>query len=161
MMTLPEVRNQVVIDIEFAVSTGARQHVACAIMGIATTTLRRWKPSNDEAVQIDQRPHATRPAPANRLNDLERQRILSTCNEPDYCNAPPSQIVPRLADQGAASRVFTESSSQQDSYSIVAELSVNSLTFQRPIGRPNQMTFGCGTSPICPHALLDSTTICI
>ena len=100
MMTLPEVRNQVVIDIEFAINTGARQHVACALMGIATTTLRRWRPSNDEAVQVDQRPHATRPAPANRLNDLERQRILSTCNELDYCNVPPSQIVPRLADQG-------------------------------------------------------------
>ncbi|MFT4629932.1 MAG: hypothetical protein ACI8PV_001047 [Dinoroseobacter sp.] len=52
MMTLPEVRNQVVIDIEFAVNTGARQLVACAMMGIATTTTRRWKPSNDEAVQM-------------------------------------------------------------------------------------------------------------
>jgi len=100
MMTEPEVRNQVVLDIELAVGTGARQQVACAMMGIATTTLRRWKPALNKAVRIDQRPHAIRPAPANSLNDLERQRILSTCNEPDYCNVPPSQIVPRLADQG-------------------------------------------------------------
>jgi putative transposase len=100
MMTEPEVRNQVVLDIELAVGTGARQQVACAMMGIATTTLRRWKPALNKAVRIDQRPHTIRPAPANRLNDLERQRILSTCNEPDYCNVPPSQIVPRLADQG-------------------------------------------------------------
>lgn len=44
MMTEPEVRNQVVNDIERAVMAGARQRSACAMMDIAMTTLRRWKP---------------------------------------------------------------------------------------------------------------------
>lgn len=100
MMTKPEVRKQVVNDIELAVYNGARQQLACSVMGIASTTLRRWKPVNAEAVLSDQRPTAVRPPPSNRLNDLERQRILSVCNEPDHCDLPPSQIVPRLADQG-------------------------------------------------------------
>jgi hypothetical protein len=38
--------------------------------------------------------------PANKLNDEERERILATCNAPEFASLPPSQIVPRLADQG-------------------------------------------------------------
>ena len=53
-----------------------------------------------EVVLSDLRPTALKPPPANRLSELERQRILSVCNEPDNSNLPPSQIVPRLADQG-------------------------------------------------------------
>ncbi len=100
MMTTPEVRNQVVNDITLAINNGARQRPACELMGIAATTLRRWKPATAEAVQIDQRPTAIRPAPSNQLSELERQRIVSVCNELTYVNSPPSQIVPVLADQG-------------------------------------------------------------
>jgi transposase InsO family protein len=38
--------------------------------------------------------------PRNKLNDLERQRILAIANSPEFGHLPPSQIVPRLADQG-------------------------------------------------------------
>lgn len=69
-MTQPEVRHQVVTDIELAIGTGARQQSACVMMGIATTTLRRWKPERGEAVRLDQRPGATRPVPTNRLTNL-------------------------------------------------------------------------------------------
>jgi len=99
-MTEPEVRNQVVEDIELAVRNGARWQTACAMMGIATTTLRRWKPSGSDAVLVDQRPKATRPVPSNQLSELEFQRIVSICNESAFSSLPPSQIVPRLADQG-------------------------------------------------------------
>jgi putative transposase len=99
-MTAPEVRIQVVEDIELAVRNGARWQAACAMMGIAATTLRRWKPSGSDAVLVDQRPTAIRSAPGNQLSELERQRILSVCNEPTYSNLPPPQIVPRLADEG-------------------------------------------------------------
>jgi transposase-like protein len=37
---------------------------------------------------------------AHRLSEEERQRILLTCNEPQYSSLPPGQIVPDLADQG-------------------------------------------------------------
>ena len=37
---------------------------------------------------------------AHRLSEEESQRILLTCNQPDYASLPPGQIVPALADQG-------------------------------------------------------------
>jgi len=100
MMTEPEVRKQVVSDIEYAVISGARRQAACKMMGIATTTLQRWKPVKSETVLTDQRPTALRPSPSNRLSEWERERILSVCNEAAYETLPPSQIVPRLADDG-------------------------------------------------------------
>lgn len=38
--------------------------------------------------------------PRNKLDDLERQRILAIANSPEFGHLPPSQIVPRLTDQG-------------------------------------------------------------
>jgi putative transposase len=35
----------------------------------------------------------------HRLSEQERQRILLTCNQPQYASLPPGQIVPALADQ--------------------------------------------------------------
>jgi transposase InsO family protein len=49
---------------------------------------------------MDRRPEAKRPTPLNKLREEERQTIISTCNEPEYANLPPSQIVPILLDQG-------------------------------------------------------------
>ena len=37
---------------------------------------------------------------SHRLSEEERQRILLTCNQPEYASLPPGQIVPALADQG-------------------------------------------------------------
>ncbi|MBJ7275781.1 transposase [Marinobacter salarius] len=61
-------------------------------------TYRRW--FREGAVQSDKRPEAVRPSPANRLSEVERQRILSTCNSARYESLPPSQIVPSLMDEG-------------------------------------------------------------
>jgi putative transposase len=62
-------------------------------------TFQRW---TQEAGQIsqDQRAQAQRPEPANKLSEQEREQVLAVCNQPDYAGLPPSQIVPRLADQG-------------------------------------------------------------
>jgi len=51
-------------------------------------------------VRVDGRPTAERPAPAHKLTPAERQAILAACNTPEHASLPPSQIVPRLADQG-------------------------------------------------------------
>jgi transposase InsO family protein len=40
----------------------------------------------------------------HRLSEEERQRILLTCNEPQYASLPAGQIVPILADQGQLHR---------------------------------------------------------
>jgi putative transposase len=46
------------------------------------------------------RPEAERPAPADRLSEDERERIVATCHDKAFASLPPSQIVPRLADRG-------------------------------------------------------------
>lgn len=48
----------------------------------------------------DARPTATRPPPRHKLTDEGQQQILGICNDPKYASLPPSQIVPRLADEG-------------------------------------------------------------
>jgi transposase InsO family protein len=40
------------------------------------------------------------PEPANKLTNEEKKTILAICNEPEYANLPPSQIVPILLDKG-------------------------------------------------------------
>jgi transposase InsO family protein len=41
-----------------------------------------------------------RPEPANKLSEAERKAVLDVCNSKDFSALPPSQIVPKLADQG-------------------------------------------------------------
>lgn len=84
--------------IEEAVSSGARKSRACEVVGISIRTLQRW--TEGGTVGADRRPAAVRPTPANRLSEAERQRIVEVSNEPAYASLPPSQIVPKLADQG-------------------------------------------------------------
>lgn len=51
-------------------------------------------------MKADGRTTALRAAPANALTEVERQAILDVCNSEEFAHLPPSQIVPRLADQG-------------------------------------------------------------
>lgn len=60
--------------------------------------MQRWQEDGD--ISADKRPTASRPKPVNKLSEQERQDILNVCNQPEYANLPPSQIVPMLADNG-------------------------------------------------------------
>lgn len=51
-------------------------------------------------MSADKRPLVSRPEPKNKLTEAERQQILTVCNDSEYAELPPSQIVPRLADKG-------------------------------------------------------------
>lgn len=82
--------------IDEAVAAGARCHKACAVLGITCRTLRRWR--HAESLQ-DKRKGAPRTCP-HALSDEEKETIVATCNLPQYQSLPPSQIVPRLADEG-------------------------------------------------------------
>lgn len=95
-MTSPAARMTIVTMVEQAMAEGARQRQACAIVGLSARTLQRWQ--RDDAT-VDQRPMRVQ-IPANRLDDLERQRILAIANSVEFGSLPPSQIVPRLTDQG-------------------------------------------------------------
>ena len=48
----------------------------------------------------DGRPNAQHPTPSNKRTDEERELIVATSNEGRYKALPPSQIVPKLADEG-------------------------------------------------------------
>ena len=101
-MISPEARQQALDLIHEAVAAGARQERACEILEITARTLRRWEQRlSEEQSLADRRPAAARErTPSNKLSDAERAYIIQLCNQPDYRSLPPSQIVPKLADQG-------------------------------------------------------------
>lgn len=82
-----------------AIADGARRYQAADILEISLKTLNRRDGGQGKA-QADQRPVAKRTAPANQLSQEEEQKVLDTCNQPEFCQLPPSQIVPILADHG-------------------------------------------------------------
>lgn len=82
-----------------AVASGARREPAAAELALPSRTLRRWIEA-DGTIKADGRPEAVRPAPSNRLSEVERAEVLKVCHSKTYGSLPPSQIVPRLADQG-------------------------------------------------------------
>lgn len=97
-MTPHPERQKIVSWINEAVLSGARKEEACKILGYSARTVERWV--NEGEVSTDQRPEARRPPPSNKLTVEERELILSVCNEEAYASLPPSQIVPKLADEG-------------------------------------------------------------
>ncbi len=69
-------------------------------MGVGLTTLKRWRRQfAGDGDAVDRR--KGRPRLLSRsCTDDERQRILLTCNQPEFAPLPPAQSVPALADQG-------------------------------------------------------------
>jgi transposase InsO family protein len=89
-------RAHIIALISQAQASGARQTMACKIVGISPKTLQRWR--KPETVQ-DGRLDAVH-APTNTLTAHERQQILTVANAPEYTGLSPHQIVPMLADRG-------------------------------------------------------------
>ena len=79
-------------------NTGARKKAACDVIELSVRTLQRWLAS--DSLLGDQRKTATRPAPRNRLTNKERMAILRVCNDAEFANLSPCQIVPILLDRG-------------------------------------------------------------
>jgi len=89
-------KQMAIVLIDEATAAGARQHKACEVLGITGRTLRRWRCADS---LHDQRKGAPRTCP-HALSDEEKKTIVATCNLPQYQSLSPSQIVPRLADEG-------------------------------------------------------------
>jgi transposase InsO family protein len=89
----------VITLIEEAASNGCRRAAACAQLDISLRTYQRWTREGAEGMK-DGRKGARRVAPANKLSDEERARILALVNSPEFASQPPSQIVPTLVDRG-------------------------------------------------------------
>ena len=100
MSPLAERRALLVLLTE-ACDAGARLAPACAQIGLSERTVQRWQQSavgDDGDLRASSRRVAT--PPPNRLSDIERQAALALLNSDEFKDLPPSQIVPRLADQG-------------------------------------------------------------
>jgi putative transposase len=97
MTALPE-RDQVMAMVAEAIVAGARQERACEVISLSERTLQRWQNDQDEGA-CDRRP-ARIQTPKNKLDELERRRLLAIANSPEFGHLSPSQIVPRLVDQG-------------------------------------------------------------
>jgi len=97
MISTPH-RQTAVVLINDAITAGARRAKACAELEISDRTLRRW--TKDGQVHTDQCPLVPRHEPANKLSAIERTAVLEVCNSTEFASLPPSQIVPKLADQG-------------------------------------------------------------
>lgn len=89
-------REQIIVLVNKACDSGARQSKACDIIGITCKTFQRWSVDGNLA---DGRLKPMR-EPANKLTELECQRLIKIANEADYAHLSPNQIVPTLADKG-------------------------------------------------------------
>lgn len=89
-------RCQIVAWIDEAVAAGARRERACGVLGLNVRTLQRWQ--EGDAVRADQRP-LRQYEPPHKLTEAEKATVLDIANSAEFGHLPPSQIVPRLADQ--------------------------------------------------------------
>ena len=99
-MTSPEDRRKALEILDAGMAAGARACKLAELLGVALTTLQRWRRQfAGDGDGLDRRKGSPRLV-AHRLTDEERQRILLTCNQPEFAALPPGQIVPVLADRG-------------------------------------------------------------
>lgn len=80
--------------VEEAVAGGARFSKACEVVGLPARTLQRWVHS-----PVDGR-KGPRHAPANKLTQRERDKVVAVATSPEFRDMSPKQIVPLLADRG-------------------------------------------------------------
>jgi len=83
--------------IDEAIQNGARQKLACELVGLSARTYQRWNRNGE--ISEDLRIYNTAPA-HNTLSDAVRQEILRVINQPDYSALTPYRIVPTLLDLG-------------------------------------------------------------
>lgn len=93
-------RNAIILLVDECIVSGARQSRACTAINLSLRTLQRWRCDALRAEpEGDRRPSRVQ-VPKNQLTPAERQEVLNVTNSAEFGHLPPSQIVPRLADQG-------------------------------------------------------------
>ena len=95
MSTLTE-RTNIIALVGQAIEDGARQDRACEVISLSERTLQRWQRDQSRG---DLRPVRVQ-QPKNALSAQERQAVLAVAHSEEFGHLCPSQIVPRLADQG-------------------------------------------------------------
>lgn len=99
-MSGPQQRQTLLALVRQACNAGAKLASACVQIGLSARTLQRWQ--RPEGQDGDRRVAGLhrRATPAHTLSADERQAAMAVLNSEEFKHLPPSQIVPRLADQG-------------------------------------------------------------
>jgi len=79
-----------------AVASGARLHKACQEVGLAATTLARWRAAPD----ADDARRGPNGRPPNALTEPEEREALALMNAPEHSSMSPDTLVPYLATLG-------------------------------------------------------------
>ena len=99
-MTAGVDRRRALEILDAAVAASARARELAHLLGVGLRTLQRWRTHyKSDRGGIDGR-KGSHHYVVHRLSEGERQRILLSCNEPEFAAMPPGQIVPVLADRG-------------------------------------------------------------
>lgn len=88
-------REDVMVIVNEAIASGARQRPACEIVGLDVRTYQRWAllgPGEDGRM-------GPKTEPANKLTVLERRKIIQVATSAEFRDLSPKQIVPLLADR--------------------------------------------------------------
>ena len=95
-------RRALLVLLTKACGAGARLAPACAQIGLSERTVQRWQrpPASDDGDLRASSQRVATPPPPNRLSGTERRAAMALLNSDEFKDLPPSQIVPRLADQG-------------------------------------------------------------
>lgn len=99
-MSCTQQRQTLLELIHEACKAGARLAAACAQMGLSARTVQRWQHPEGQEGDCRVAGLHKRAEPTNKLSAVERQAAMVVLNGEEFKNLPPSQIVPRLADQG-------------------------------------------------------------
>ncbi len=83
--------------IDDAIKSGAKQVLACELVGISTRTYQRW--NRGDEISEDKRLHNKSPV-HNKISEAMQKEILSVINQPEYSTLTPYEIVPALLDLG-------------------------------------------------------------
>jgi putative transposase len=83
-----------------ACTAGARLERACAVVGLTARTVQRWQSLYQREGDRRVAGLHKRVDPPNKLTQAQREAAMQMLNSQEFCDLPPSQIVPRLADAG-------------------------------------------------------------
>ena len=99
-MTSLQQRQAVLVLIQQACEAGAQLYKACAQIGLSARTVQRWQHPSAQAGDSRLAGLRAQTVPLNKLSEAERVAALALLNSDEFKDLPPSQVVPRLADQG-------------------------------------------------------------
>jgi putative transposase len=94
-MTTSDVRQEILVLMDEAIDSGCRQHAICKKMGLSIRSVQNWRKNGI----IDKRKGSPKKV-GNKLNEEERQEVISTACMECFRDLPPCAIVPILAEEG-------------------------------------------------------------